>query len=132
VRSRVLTCSLDIYQPLIYLEQVFQNQIILSIDYWTTRLNYVTMLVKEHHDKSLISFEPVLTVFVTFSDPADTRRACRYLAAHLNNPLSCLVTKAPIYSNLDWMRAMKSLFRAEVCRVIDLLVRLKTLMLLSS
>ena len=77
----------------------------------------MTTLVKEHPDKSLTSFEPVSTAFVTFSDPADARRACRWLAAHPNNPLSCLVTKAPMYSDLDWMRVMKSSFRAEVRRV---------------
>jgi len=60
---------------------------------------YVTTLVKEHCDKSLTSFEPVSTAFVTFSDPADARRACGWLAAHPNNPLSCLVTKA--YSDLE-------------------------------
>lgn len=124
--------SLDIYQPLIHLERVLQNQIVPSIDYWTTRLNYVTTLIKEHRDKSLTSFEPVSTAFVTFSDPADARRACRYLAAHPNNPLSCLVTMAPMYSDLDWMRVMKSSFRAEVRRVIELLARLKMLTLLSS
>jgi len=124
--------SLDIYQPLIHLERVFQNQIVPSIDYWTTRLNYVTTLIKEHHDKSPASFEPVSTAFVTFSDPANARRACRYLAAHPNNPLSCLVTMAPMYSDLDWMRVMKSSFRAEVRRVVDLLARLKVLTLLFS
>ena len=75
----------------------------------------MTTLVKEHPDKSLTSFEPVSTAFVTY--PADARRACRWLAAHPNNPLSCLVTKAPMYSDLDWMRVMKSSFRAEVRRV---------------
>ena len=92
----------------------------------------MTTLVKEHRDKSLTSFEPVLTASVTFSDPADARRACGWLAAHPNNPLSCLVTKAPMYSDLDWMRVMKSSFRAEVRRGIDLLARLKMLTLLSS
>jgi len=90
----------------------------------------VTTLVKEHRDRSLTSFEPVSTAFVTY--PADARRACRWLAAHPNNPLSCLVTKAPMYSDLDWMRVMKSSFRAEVRRGIDLLARLKMLTLLSS
>jgi len=124
--------SLDIYQPLIHLERVFQNQIVPSIDYWTTRLNYVMTLIKEQRDKSTTSFEPVSTAFVTFSDPADARRACRDLAVHPNNPLSCLVTMAPMYSDLDWMRVMKSSFRAEVRRIIDLLARLRVLTLLFS
>lgn len=106
--------SLDAYQPLINLEHVFRGQIVPSIDYYTAKLNLLTTLITEQRSKLPTSFEPVSTAFVTFADPADARRACRYLAVHPNNPLACLVTLAPMYNDLDWIRVMKSSFNAEV------------------
>jgi hypothetical protein len=106
--------SLDAYQPLINLEHVFRGQIVPSIDYYTTKLNFLTTLITEQRAKSATSFEPVSTAFVTFADPADARKACRYLAVHPNNPLACLVTLAPMYNDLDWVRVMKSSIRVEV------------------
>ena len=52
---------------------------------------------------------------LTFVDPADARRACKYLAVHPENPLECLVTMAPSFEDLDWTRLMKPTFRVEVC-----------------
>ncbi|KXN88289.1 hypothetical protein AN958_07748 [Leucoagaricus sp. SymC.cos] len=108
--------SLDAYQPLINLEHVFRGQIVPSIDYYTTKLNFLITLITEQRAKAPTSFDPVSTAFVTFADPADARRACRYLAVHPNNPLACLVTMAPMYNDLDWMRVMKSSFKAELIK----------------
>lgn len=106
--------SLDAYQPLINLEHVFRGQVVPSIDYYTTKLNLLTTLITEQRSKPPSHLEPVSTAFVTFADPDDARKACKYLAVHPNNPLACLVTLAPMYSDLDWIRVMKSSFRAEV------------------
>lgn len=106
--------SLDAYQPLINLEHMFRGQVVPSIDYYTAKLNLLTTLITEQRSKPPASFEAVSTAFVTFADPVDARRACKYLAVHPNNPLACFVTLAPTYSDLDWIRVMKSSFNAEV------------------
>lgn len=107
--------SLDPYQPLINLSHLFRGKIVPSIDYYTVKLNLLTSLIKENRAKAAHEFDPVSTAFVTFSDPADARRACKYLAVHPNNPLACLVTMAPAYQDLDWIRVMKLTMNAEVC-----------------
>jgi hypothetical protein len=106
--------SLDAYQPLINLQHVFRGQVVPSIDYYTTKLNLLTTLITEQRSKPSTGFEAVSTAFVTFADPADARRACKYLAVHPNNPLACFVTFAPTYSDLDWIRVMKSSFNVDV------------------
>ncbi|KAF5360772.1 hypothetical protein D9756_004691 [Leucocoprinus leucothites] len=114
--------SLDAYQPLIHLERVFSGQLVPSIDYWTAKLNYAVAMITEQRAKSPTDFEPLSTAFVTFADPADARRACRYLAVHPNNPLTCLVTMAPMYNDLDWVRVMKSSLKVELIKdwVVDI------------
>jgi hypothetical protein len=106
--------SLDAYQPLINLEHVFRGQVVPSIDYYTAKLNLLTTLITEQRSKPTTSFEAVSTAFVTFADPTDARRACKYLAVHPNNPLACFVTFAPHYNDLDWIRVMKSSFNVDV------------------
>lgn len=109
--------SLDAYQPLVNLEHVFRGQIVPTIDYYTAKLNLLTTYITEQRSKLPTDFEPASTAFVTFADPDDARRACKYLAVHPNNPLACLVTLAPMYSDLDWIRVMKSSINAEVRRI---------------
>ncbi|KAF9468511.1 hypothetical protein BDZ94DRAFT_668548 [Collybia nuda] len=105
--------SLDAYQPLVNLSHVFRDKVVPSIDYYTAKLNLLSSLVTENRAKAVTDYDPVSTAFVTFADPADARRACKYLAVHPNNPLACLVTMAPMYHDLDWIRVMKSSFNAE-------------------
>ncbi|KAJ3566033.1 hypothetical protein NP233_g7257 [Leucocoprinus birnbaumii] len=114
--------SLDAYQPLVHLERVFSGQLVPSIDYWTARLNYLTTMITEQRAKAPTDLEPLSTAFVTFADPADARRACKYLAVHPNNPLACLVTMAPMYNDLDWIRVMRSSPRVELIKdwVVDI------------
>jgi hypothetical protein len=106
--------SLDAYQPLVNLSHLFRGKVVPSIDYYTAKLNLLSSLVTENRAKAVSDYDPVSTAFVTFADPADARRACKYLAVHPNNPLACLVTMAPMYQDLDWIRVMKSSFNAEV------------------
>ena len=106
--------SLDPYQPLVNLSQLFRGKIVPSIDYYTAKLNLLTSLITENRDKDINSYDPVSTAFVTFADPADARRACKYLAVHPNDPLACLITMAPMYQDIDWIRVMKSTYKGEV------------------
>ncbi|KAJ7761531.1 hypothetical protein DFH07DRAFT_815308 [Mycena maculata] len=105
--------SLDAYQPLINLSHLFRGKIVPSIDYYTAKFNLLTSFITENRAKAVTDYEPVSTAFVTFADPADARRACKYLAVHPDNPLTCLVTMAPAYQDLDWIRVMKSSFNGE-------------------
>jgi hypothetical protein len=106
--------SLDAYQPLINLSHLFRGKIVPSIDYYTAKFNLLTSFITENRAKAVTDYDPVSTAFVTFADPADARRACNYLAVHPNNPLTCLVTMAPEYQDLDWIRVMKSSYNGEV------------------
>lgn len=107
--------TLDAYQPLTHLNALFRGKTVPTIDYYTAKLNLLTGLITEERSLPPSSFRPMSTAFVTFADPADARRACKYLAVHPNNPVNaCLVTMAPSYEDLDWTRLMKSTYRAEV------------------
>ncbi|PFH54095.1 hypothetical protein AMATHDRAFT_38479 [Amanita thiersii Skay4041] len=105
--------SLDAYQPLVNLSHLFRGKTVPAIDYYTTKLNFLTALITENRAKAVTDYDSVSTAFVTFADPAEARRACKYLAVHPNNPLACLVTMAPVYEDLDWMRVMKTSFNTE-------------------
>ncbi|KAF9498980.1 hypothetical protein BDN71DRAFT_1464773 [Pleurotus eryngii] len=104
---------LDPYQPLVNLSHLFRGKTVPSIDYYTTKVNYLTALITESRAKAASDYDAVSTAFVTFAGPADARKACKYLAVHPNNPLACWVTMAPQYQDLDWIRVMKSSFNAE-------------------
>ncbi|CAL1712846.1 unnamed protein product [Somion occarium] len=106
--------TLDTYQPLIHLSALFRGKTVPAIDYYTAKLNLLTSLITEKRAKAVGDYVPMSTAFVTFAVPADARRARKYLAVHPNNPLdACLVTMAPSYEDLDWIRLMKSTFRVE-------------------
>lgn len=106
--------NLDAYQPLVNLSHLFRGKVVPSIDYYTAKLNLLTSLITENRAKAVSDYDPVSTAFVTFADPADARRACKYLAVHPNDPLTCLVTMAPAYHDIDWIRVMKTTYRGEV------------------
>ncbi|OSD02408.1 DUF221-domain-containing protein [Trametes coccinea BRFM310] len=105
--------TLDAYQPLIHLSSIFRGKTVPAIDYYTAKLQIVTNMITEKRSMAISDFEPMPTAFVTFVDPADARRACKYLAVHPENPLQCLVTMAPSFEDLDWKRLMKPTFRVE-------------------
>ncbi|THH08507.1 hypothetical protein EW145_g2662 [Phellinidium pouzarii] len=93
--------ALDQYQPLIHLSALFRGRAVPAIDYYTTKVNFLTSLIVESRAHAVADFEPVSTAFVTFEHPDDARRACKYLAVHPNNPLACLTYKAEILK--DWV-----------------------------
>ncbi|KAH9846366.1 DUF221-domain-containing protein [Lenzites betulinus] len=105
--------SLDAYQPLIHLSSIFRGKTVPAIDYYTAKLQILTNMIVEKRSMALSDYEAMPTAFVTFVDPTDARRACKYLAVHPENPLQCLVAMAPSFEDLDWTRLMKTTFRAE-------------------
>ena len=105
---------LDPYQPLVNLSHMFRGKTVPAIDYYTAKLNLLTALITENRAQHVGGFAPVSTAFVTFEDPADARRACKYLTVHPGNPLACMVSMAPQYQDLDWTRIMKSSYDVEV------------------
>lgn len=107
---------LDPYQPLIHLSVLFRGKTVPSIDYYTAKLKLLTTLISQNRAKPINEYDPVSTAFVTFKDPKDARRACKYLAVHPENPLTCLATMAPQYEDIDWTRVMKSTFRVELIK----------------
>ncbi|KAG2153124.1 uncharacterized protein EDB93DRAFT_1136745 [Suillus bovinus] len=105
---------LDPYQPLIHLSVFFRGKTVPSIDYYNAKLNLLTSLITENRARAATEYDAVSTAFVTFKDPADARKACKYLAVHPNNPLACLVTMAPQYEDIDWTRVMRSTYRVDI------------------
>ncbi|KAJ7600700.1 hypothetical protein C8J56DRAFT_911019 [Mycena floridula] len=105
--------SLDAYQPLVNLSHIFRGKTVPSIDYYTVKLNLLTSLITENRAREITKYDPVSTAFVTFAYPADAMKACKFLTVHPHNPLACMVTMAPAYQDLDWIRVMKSSFNAE-------------------
>ncbi|KAI0322353.1 hypothetical protein OF83DRAFT_1224915 [Amylostereum chailletii] len=114
--------TLDPYQPLIHLSVVFRDKTVPAIDYYTAKLGLLTSLITENRAKQPTDYDPVSTAFVTFAEPKDALRACQVLAAHPNNVLSCFVTMAPGFEDLDWTRIMKSSYRVEFIKdwVVDI------------
>ena len=106
--------ALDRYQPLIHLNSLFRGKTVPTIDYYTAKLRVLTSLITEARSLPLSGYDPVSTAFVTFENPKDARRACKYLAVHPNNPLVCTVSMAPLYEDIDWTRIMKLPYNLEV------------------
>jgi hypothetical protein len=105
---------LDSYQPLTQLSHRLHGRSAPEIDHFTVKLNCLTTLITEDRARAIEHHPPVSTAFVTFSDPRDARRACRYLSSHPDSPINCVVQMAPSFEDLDWTRIMKSTFKAEV------------------
>ncbi|KAI0714066.1 hypothetical protein C8T65DRAFT_738952 [Cerioporus squamosus] len=105
--------ALDDFQPLINLSSLLRGKTVPAIDFYTAKLQVLTNMISEKRSMPPTAFEAMPTAFVSFVDPADARRACKFLAVHPDNPLQCLVSMAPMYEDLDWTRLMKPTFRAE-------------------
>ncbi|KAH9936413.1 uncharacterized protein B0H18DRAFT_1091982 [Fomitopsis serialis] len=105
--------TLEAYQPLTRLSTLYRGQVVPTIDFYTAKLQLLSSVITEKRARAPGEYEPMSTAFVTFEDPADARRACKYLAVHPLNPLQCFVTMAPSYEDLDWNRLMKPTFQVE-------------------
>lgn len=114
--------TLNAYQPLVHLNALFRGRAVPAIDYYTAKVNLLTSLITEQRSRPPTDFDALSTAFVTFAHPDDARRACRFLAVHPKNPLACLVSMAPDYEDLDWVRVMKQTYRAELMKdwIVDL------------
>jgi hypothetical protein len=108
--------TLDGFQPLMHLRRLWRGNTVPEIDYYAAKLALLNSLILELRARDATHVPPASTAFVTFREPAGARRACKYLAAHPTNPLSCLVTMAPCFEDLDWGRLMKTTYRAEVVK----------------
>ena len=106
--------TLEAFQPLTRLSTLYRGQVVPTIDFYTAKLQLLSSVITEKRARPPGEYEAMSTAFVTFADPADARRACKYLAVHPLNPLQCFVTMAPLYEDLDWDRLMKPTFRVEV------------------
>ncbi|OAX42854.1 DUF221-domain-containing protein [Rhizopogon vinicolor AM-OR11-026] len=107
---------LNPYQPLIHLSVFFRGKTAPSIDYYTVKLKILTSLIMQNRAKAAKEYHAVSTAFVTFKDPADAKKACKYLAVHPDNPLACFVTMAPQYEDIDWKRVMKTAYRVDILK----------------
>ncbi|OJA09613.1 hypothetical protein AZE42_01404 [Rhizopogon vesiculosus] len=107
---------LNPYQPLIHLSVFFRGKTAPSIDYYTVKLKLLTSLIMQNRAKAAKEYHAVSTAFVTFKDPADAKKACKYLAVHPDNPLACLVTMAPQYEDIDWKRVMWTTYRVDILK----------------
>lgn len=107
--------TLEAFQPLTRLSTLYRGQVVPTIDFYTAKLQLLSSVITEKRGRAPGEYEAMSTAFVTFEDPVDARKACKYLAVHPLNPLQCFVTMAPLYEDLDWDRLMKPTFRVEVC-----------------
>jgi hypothetical protein len=98
---------------LTHLSALFQRKVELSIDYYSARLILLTSSITQYRVRAATEYPAVPTAF-SFKDPADVRKACKYLAVHPNNPLVCLVTMALQYEDIDWKRVLKSTYRVVI------------------
>jgi hypothetical protein len=105
---------LDQYQPLTHLSVLFRDKTVPAIDYYTAKLGLLTSLIAENRTKPVNEYNAVSTAFVSFEEPSDAMKACKVLAVHPNNLLSCQVTMAPSFEDLNWVHIMKSTYSAEV------------------
>jgi len=107
---------LDPYQALTHLTSLFRDQNAPLIDYLTTKLSYLTLLLDEARSKPLSSYSASSTAFVTFRDARTARLALKILDSHPKRSLACHTMPAPDWTNLLWPRLGKSVYRSEFVR----------------
>jgi hypothetical protein len=107
---------LDPYQSLTHLTSLFRDQNAPLIDYLSTKLSYLTLLLDEARSKPLSSYAASSTAFVTFKDARTARLALKILDSHPKRSLACHTMPAPDWTNLLWPRLGKSVYRSEFVR----------------
>ncbi|KAL7420668.1 hypothetical protein Q5752_004619 [Cryptotrichosporon argae] len=107
---------LDPYQSLTHLTSLFRGQNAPIIDYLTTKLSYLTLLLDEARAKPLSTYQPSSSAFVTFKDAQTARLAVKLLDTHPKRSLACKSVPAPEWTDLLWPRLMKSVYRAAFVR----------------
>lgn len=86
------------------------------IDYLTTKLVYLTMLLDEAREKDLSDYQAASTAFVIFKDARTARLALRILDSHPKRSLACHTEPAPDWTDLLWPRLGRSVYRSELVR----------------
>lgn len=107
---------LDPYQALTHLTSFMRKENAPLIDFLTTKLNYLTILLEEAKSKSIDCYAPSSTAFVTFKDAETARAALAYLESHPKRTLACHTTPAPDWTDLLWPRVSKSAYRSNYVR----------------
>ncbi|WWD17764.1 hypothetical protein CI109_102205 [Kwoniella shandongensis] len=107
---------IDPFQSLTHLTSLFRNQNAPLIDYLTTKLNYLTVLLEEAKNRPLESYPAASTAFVTFKDAKSARLAHKILDSHPKRSLACHTAHAPDWTDLLWPRLGKSVYRSEFVR----------------
>ncbi|WVQ82649.1 hypothetical protein IAT38_004781 [Cryptococcus sp. DSM 104549] len=107
---------LDPYQSLTHMTSLFRDTNAPLIDYLTTKLSYLTMLLHEARSKPLESYPAASTAFVTFRDAKTARLALKILDNHPKRTLACRAVPAPEWTDLLWPRLGKSVYRSEFVR----------------
>ena len=109
---------LDPYQALTHFKvtSIYRKQNAPLVDYLTTKLNYLTILLDEAREKPLSSYGSSSTAFVTFKDARTARLALKVLDSHPTRTLACRTLPAPDWTNLLWPRLGMSVYRSEFIR----------------
>nr|ODN96786.1 hypothetical protein L204_03495 [Cryptococcus depauperatus CBS 7855] len=107
---------LDPYQELTYVTSFFHKHNAPIIDYLTTKLSYLTMLLSEARSRPLDEYSAASTAFVTFIDAKTARLALKILDSHPKRAFACKAIAAPDWTNILWPRLSKSVYKAEFVR----------------
>jgi hypothetical protein len=71
---------LDPYQPLVSLHTLFRGATAPAIDYYHSKVGFLTGLIQESRTVAQRDLRPTSTAFVTFHSPEDARRCVRYVS----------------------------------------------------
>ena len=109
---------LDPYQALMHLPitAAFRKTNAPTIDYLTTKLAYLTMLLDEARSKPLEDFSSSSAAFVVFKDARTARYALRVLDNHPTRTLACHTQAAPNWVEVLWPRLGTSVYRSGIVK----------------
>ncbi|WVF70906.1 hypothetical protein IAT40_005701 [Kwoniella sp. CBS 6097] len=107
---------IDPYQSLTHLTSLFRDENAPLIDYLSTKLEYLTMLLNEARSRPLHSYPASSAAFVTFKDAKTARLAHKILDNHPKRSLACHTTPAPDWTDILWPRLSRSVYKSEFVR----------------
>ncbi|OCF45349.1 hypothetical protein I317_00872 [Kwoniella heveanensis CBS 569] len=107
---------IDPYQSLTHLTSLFRDENAPLIDYLSTKLEYLTMLLNEARSRPLDSYPASSAAFITFKDAKTARLAHKILDNHPKRSLACHTTPAPDWTDILWPRLSKSVYKSEFVR----------------
>ncbi|WWC58482.1 uncharacterized protein I303_101025 [Kwoniella dejecticola CBS 10117] len=107
---------IDPYQSLTHITSLFRDQNAPLIDYLTTKLSYLTMLLDESRSRPLSDYSPSSAAFISFKDARTARLAAKILDSHPKRSLACHAVAAPDWTDILWHRLGKTTYRSEFVR----------------